>query len=173
MLNTSPAARANDPASKRSGSANPVTSSRLASGGPANWLATISAAYICPLACSRSGSSTTAGRNVWALLSWSTSQVPSSNVAMSSTRYRNHSVPTTESTSSGAGSAPPRTSTASATSAVITKRIALAPTISRRRSWRSVITPAGSVNSSHGRRWTTATRAISSGLRVTAVANHG
>ena len=57
--------------------------------------------------------------------------------------------------------------------AVSTARIALAPTISRRRSLRSVMTPAGSVNSSHGRRWTTPTRAISSGLRVIAEASHG
>ena len=86
MLNTSPAAGAEEPASKMIGSTNPVASNRLASGGPANWLATISAEYICPLACSRSASSTTAGKNVWALLSWITSHVPSSNVATSSTR---------------------------------------------------------------------------------------
>ena len=156
------------------GSTKPAASSRLASGGPTNWLATISAEYIWPLACSRSASSTIAGRNVWALLSWSTSHVPSSIVATSEhdveeplgaddlvdlVRRRQR-----------AAAGP---STATATSAVSTKRTVLAPTISRRRSLRSVITPAGSVNSSHGRRWTTATRAISSGLRVTAVANHG
>ena len=54
MLKTSPAAAAKDPASKRIGSTKPVANRMLASGGPTNWLATISAAYIWPLACSRS-----------------------------------------------------------------------------------------------------------------------
>jgi hypothetical protein len=35
------------------------------------------------------------------------------------------------------------------------------------------MTPAGSVNSSQGRRWTTPTTAISRGLRVIAEASHG
>ena len=87
--------------------------------------------------------------------------------------YRNHSVPTTCSMSSGAAMTSWRTSTATASTAVRTARTALAPTIKRRRSLRSVMTPAGSVNSSHGSRWTTPTRAISSGLRVIADANHG
>jgi hypothetical protein len=42
-----------------------------------------------------------------------------------------------------------------------------------RRSTRSVITPAGRVNRSHGRRWATTTVATSSGFRVTAEASHG
>ena len=60
-----------------------------------------------------------------------------------------------------------------ATPIVSTKRIALARTISIRRSTRSVITPAGRLKISHGMRWTTATSAIRRGLRVIADANHG
>ena len=44
---------------------------------------------------------------------------------------------------------------------------------SLRRSTRSVMTPAGSVKISQGRRWATATRAMSTGLRVTADASQG
>ena len=80
---------------------------------------------------------------------------------------------TTVSNSSGPGRSPPREITATATTSVITERTTLAPTISKRRSWRSVKTPAGSANSNHGRRCTTATRAISTGLRVIADASHG
>jgi hypothetical protein len=36
-----------------------------------------------------------------------------------------------------------------------------------------VITPAGSVKISQGKRWATAMRAMSTGLRVTAEASHG
>jgi hypothetical protein len=35
------------------------------------------------------------------------------------------------------------------------------------------MTPAGNENSNHGSRWTTATRAISNGLRVMADASQG
>jgi hypothetical protein len=126
-----------------------------------------------PLARSRCLSATIAGRNVWALLSYSTSPTPSSSVASSSTTYSGASVPTTWSTASGVGSTSWRAKTASATTVVSTKRSPLAPTIRRRRSWRSVITPAGSVNKSHGSRWATATRAMSSGLRVIADASQG
>jgi hypothetical protein len=41
------------------------------------------------------------------------------------------------------------------------------------RSKRSVMTPAGRVKTSHGKRDTTATVAINKGERVTAEANHG
>jgi hypothetical protein len=41
-----------------------------------------------------------------------------------------------------------------------------------RRSTRSVITPAGSLNTSHGSRCATAISAMSSGSRVTAEASH-
>ena len=56
---------------------------------------------------------------------------------------------------------------------VSTNRTALAPDISSRRSLRSVMTPAGSVNTNHGSRWATTTRAMSTGLRVIADASHG
>ncbi len=46
-------------------------------------------------------------------------------------------------------------------------------TIALRRSTRSVMTPAGNVNTSQGSRWATAMRAISSGLRVMALASQG
>ena len=67
--NTSAAEAANVPASTTNGRANPTASSRPASGGPTNWLATVSAEYRRPLAFSRSRSTTRAGMNVWALLS--------------------------------------------------------------------------------------------------------
>ena len=60
-----------------------------------------------------------------------------------------------------------------ATTVVTTARTTSIATIALRRSTRSVITPAGRVNSIHGSRWATATSAISSGLRVTAEASHG
>ena len=69
MANTSPADTANVAASKTTGRTKPVNSRRLASGGPRNWLATISAEYIRPFARSRCWASTIAGMNVWALLS--------------------------------------------------------------------------------------------------------
>ena len=82
-------------------------------------------------------------------------------------------MPTTCSTASGAGSSSRRTNTATATTAVSTKRAALAPVIRVRRSLRSVITPAGRVKTSQGNRWTAAIRAMSSGLRVIADASQG
>ena len=63
-----------------------------------------------------------AGMNVWAELSRSTSAVPSSIVASSTSRYRPVRVPVTESTSSGPGSASCRPSTAKATISVSTNR---------------------------------------------------
>ena len=66
---TSAADAANEPASTTNGRAKPTASSRPASGGPTNWLATISAEYSRPFARSRSASVTRAGMNVWALLS--------------------------------------------------------------------------------------------------------
>ncbi len=51
-----------------------------------NWLATLSALHIRPLAFSSWLVSTMAGRIVWAELSRSTSAMPSSNVASSTTR---------------------------------------------------------------------------------------
>ena len=69
IANTSPADTANVAASNTTGRTKPVSSRMLASGGPRNWLATISAEYIRPFARSRCSASTIAGMNVWALLS--------------------------------------------------------------------------------------------------------
>ena len=102
--------------------------------------------------------------------------MPSSIVASSTSRYRLVSVVITvvaSATESGSGRASWRASTTNATKNVSTARAALAHTIRIRRSWRSVITPAGSENSSQGSRWATATTAISKGLRVIADASHG
>ena len=89
-------------------------------------------------------------------------------------RYRPVRVPVTESTSSGPGSESCWPSTAKRDAQREQRRAARpSRTIARRRSTRSVITPAGSVKTSHGRRWATITSAIRIGLRVTADASHG
>ena len=82
-------------------------------------------------------------------------------------------MPTTSVSASGAGSESCSSSTATAMSKVKTNRSESIATIARLRSTRSVITPAGRVNTSHGKRCATATSAISNGLRVIAVASHG
>jgi hypothetical protein len=82
-------------------------------------------------------------------------------------------VPVTFDNSSAPGSRDCRPSTAIATTSVNPKRVKSAKTIAFLRSTRSVITPAGSVKIIHGRRCTSATPAISSGLRVSAEASHG
>ena len=99
--------------------------------------------------------------------------MPSRTVAAITQRYSTHSVRTTPSSSSGPGSASPRHNTASATNAVTIALAQFAVTMIRLRSKRSVITPAGSVKSSHGSRWATATSAMRIGFRVTADASHG
>ena len=82
-------------------------------------------------------------------------------------------VPVTPSSSSGAGSVPCSESTAKATTTVNVPRMMSIHTIALRRSTRSVITPAGKVKTNHGNRCAAATIAISSGLRVIAVASQG
>ena len=114
------------------------------------------------------------GMIVCAELSRSTSAMPSSNVAMSTQEVQTGPRAGDRVELVGPGqrallaehgeaprpaSAPPRSTSIA--------------TIALRRSTRSVITPAGSVKTSHGRRWATSTSATSSGLRVTAEASHG
>ena len=138
-----------------------------------NVLATVSMLHMRPLARSRCSGATMDGMNVWPALSRSTSAEPSSTVATSSNRYSPVRVPTTLPTSSGDGNDCCCDSTAIAMNSVNRKRSESIATIALRRSTRSVITPAGSVNTSHGRRWAAATSAMSNGLRVMAVASHG
>ena len=110
---------------------------------------------------------------VCAALSRSTSAMPSSSVAITTTVKSSHSVPTTADDVVRAGQRALPASTASATTAASAKRQTSMLTINRRRSTRSVMTPAGSENTSHGSRPATGTSEIRSGLRVTADASHG
>ena len=152
------------------------TSSRLASGGPTNWLATISAEYIRPLA--RSRSSVVDDRRHERL-----GAVVVEHLARAEQQRGDEDHDVQEPLGADDRARPRRAPAMTSLARPARRRATsdgehgtgptLAPTIRRRRSWRSVMTPAGSVNSSHGRRWTTATRAISSGLRVIAVASHG
>ncbi len=87
--------------------------------------------------------------------------------------YSPVSVPRTPANSLGPGSPDCLLSTARATTRVRPKRAKSAVTIARLRSTRSVITPAGKVNTSHGRRCTSTTSEIRIGLRVIADASQG
>ena len=96
------------------------------------------------------------GISVWAELSRSTSAMPSSSVARSTTRYSPVRVPVTDSTSSGAGERALLAEHGERDAEGEQRRAACpSSTIARRRSTRSVMTPAGSVNTSHGRRCAT------------------
>ena len=85
MRKTSPAATAKDPASKRKGRAKVIERRKLPTTGPTKVLATSSALHMRPLAFSRSEVSTRLGMIVCPQLSRSTSAMPSSRVATSST----------------------------------------------------------------------------------------
>ncbi len=170
---TRAAAMKKDAASTKKGRENMAISSSEPMGGPMKVLATASALHMRPLARSRCSGATSAGMIVCPQLSRNTSAQPRSKVATSRTTYSPTRVPTTSRTSSGVGREPCLDSTAMATTTVSSPRRKSIATIARRRSTRSVITPAGKVNKSHGRRCTAATRAIRRGLRVIAVASHG
>ncbi len=79
----------------------------------------------------------------------------------------------TESSWSTPGRLPRAARTTSATTTVRPARNVSQTTMVTRRSTRSVMTPAGRLKISHGRRLATLTRPIRSGLRVTAEASHG
>ncbi len=118
------------------------------------------------------------GRKLWFALSNRTSPMPRSTVAAITIRYSPMSVPVPlpsprPSNSSGPGRPPCRPNTTKATTRVTPARARFDMTISFARSTRSVMTPAGRLNSSQGSRWATTTREISSGFLVTAEANHG
>ena len=159
---------------RRTAAENATSSSSEPIGGPMNVLATDSMLHMRPFARSRCSGSTIDGMNVWPQLSRSTSAQPSSSVASSSSRYR-----------PGAGADHVLHLVGCRQRALLgqhrerdeqrERRSAARPsaTMARLRSTRSVITPAGSVNTSHGRRCAAATSATSSGLRVIAVASHG
>ncbi len=170
---TRPAAAAKENASTANGRKNAPAISTLPSGGPTNVLATCSADHIRPLATSSCSGSTIAGMIVCAELSRSTSANPSSRLDTTRITYSPVRVPTTSSMCAASGRSWPMPSTTMATNAVSTARRQSIATIALRRSTRSVITPAGSVNTSHGSRWATATTATRIGLRVTAEASHG
>jgi hypothetical protein len=85
MRNTSPAATANDPASKKNGRAKLIESIALPTIGPTKAFAVSSAPHNRPLAFSSNGASTMAGMSVWPQLSRSTSASPRNRVATRST----------------------------------------------------------------------------------------
>ncbi len=120
---------------------------------------------------------TSAGISVWAALSRNTSAMPSSNAPPYSTAKNipwaagGEAVPAAM--AAGGESWPEPSSTTTATPRVTVPRARSIHPTRRRRSTRSVITPAGRVKSSQGRRVATATRAMCTGLRVTAEASHG
>ena len=108
-----------------------------------------------PFAFSSWAGCTMLGMIVCAELSRSTSAMPSSSVASSTSRNRPVRVPVTDSSSSGPGSECCWPSTANATNNVRNARSVSIAIIALRRSTRSVITPAGNVNTSQGRRCAT------------------
>jgi hypothetical protein len=173
MVATRAAAAKKETASSTNGRKNAAPSSREPTGGPTKVFITNSTEFVRPFAVSRSSASTTAGNNVWPELSRSTSAMPSSSVATSTRAYSIGCVPVTDPRSPGSGSASCCINTPSATTVVNTPRARSMDTIARRRSTRSVITPAGNVKTSHGRRWAANTRATRMGFRVTADASHG
>ncbi len=165
------------PASMKNGRANDTLRSRPATGGPTKPFITISAPHRRPLARSSCVRSTRDGISVCAELSRRTSAQPS-NVAAT---YRS---PRASGPLDGVAAKPSAISIGSLSEPSPARMTIATPTVSRarsasilminlRRSARSVITPAGSVNSSHGRRVATTTPAIAIGSLVRALANHG
>ncbi len=142
-----------------------------------NELVIISAPHRRPLAFSRLSLLTMEGISVWAALSRSTFARPKSTAEMYRTARRTPAPAggraSPEAIDSGLDSSDWKIRTTTATAMVTTARRASIATTSRRRSIRSVITPAGKLNTSHGSLVATPTRAMCRGLRVTALASHG
>jgi hypothetical protein len=167
------AATKNVAASTKKGSANATSNSSEPRGGPTKRFMMPSMLHTRPFAFSSWSGRTMLGIRVWLALSRSTSAMPRSSVAVRTIRKSPVRVPVTVSSSSGAGSEPCARSTATATNRVRNPRSTSIVTIALRRSTRSVMTPAGRVNSSQGMRCATATVATRIGLRVTAEASQG
>jgi hypothetical protein len=142
--------------STQNGAESAAANRKLPAGGPANWLVTVSAAYMRPLAVSSRSGRTMAGIIAWAALSNSVSHTPMAR-AMA---YRGHI---------GASLARP----SSAMQPTRRPRATLTRHITRRRSRRSTIAPAGREKSSQGSVNATVRPAIRRASRVSVAANSG